>query len=270
MADMSRIEITVEPKARKARLLAPVGMATPHGTSRLETSFAKSHSCESGNTLAEFAVSDAPLTLVYALDPGTAPYPDAMFNALQSRFTRAAEALIENARAFKDTEDPARAIADQVASLFTYGHPDTAFYDDHDLIPQLCSLSVGSCVDINAYFIASLRAAGIKTGYITGYFFPEEKFDKVGNAWCDDMHCWVVTEDCFGTREWDIAHHLKMDQREIAPALNPKPGKRFGIAHSMGLTFPTLDLVDIKLISEPMWLAETGAERAALEIRLVA
>ncbi|WP_346909390.1 transglutaminase-like domain-containing protein [uncultured Roseibium sp.] len=126
------------------------------------------------------------------------------------------------------------AIVNDVAEKFVYGHPEVRFNDGLEEIPYLsCGVTEGSCVDINTYLIACLRAAGFEAGYMTGYFFPEEK-----NGCCDDMHCWVVTRHNGVVLEWDIAHHLKMGTREICCGLNPKPGSRVAMAHSMGLDFP--------------------------------
>lgn len=121
-------------------------------------------------------------------------------------------------------------------------------------IPALgCGTAEGSCVDINTYFIASLRAAGFDAGYVGGCFFPAEKGGR-----CDDMHCWVVTRDQGEVLEWDIAHHLKLGRRDIVPGLNPKPGYRVALSHSMGLTVPDLGVACLKLLTEPVWVDELG------------
>jgi hypothetical protein len=119
-----------------------------------------------------------------------------------------------------------------------------------DEVPFLsCGLTEGSCIDINGYLIAALRAAGFEAGYVTGYFFPVEKRDR-----CDDMHCWVVSRHQGVVLEWDIAHHLKRGTIKIRPGLNPKPGLRFAVAHSMGLDFPELGVWEMKLLAEPVWV----------------
>lgn len=191
------------------------------------------------------------IRVTWRLVPRGAPYPQAMFLPRDSRYTRAATALLDEARGFASRG--VKAIADHVAAQFTYGHPETRFYDDHDEIPQLCSMAEGSCVDINAYFIAFCRAAGIEAGYVTGCFVPAEK-----RSHAEDMHCWVVTRTAEGVQEWDIAHHLKLGTGDIRPGLNPKPGRRVALAHSMGLNFPALGLRDVKLIGEPMWRSAVG------------
>ena len=50
---------------------------------------------------------------------------------------------------------------------------------------------------------------------------------------------------------------------DIAPGLNPKPGVRVPLAHSMGLNFPTLGVRDLKLIGEPLWFKADGSWAAA-------
>lgn len=255
------VTVTLNPRPGAQLLVAP-GLSTPHALCtgvRIEgADWAPTVEDSTGQPAYVATSGEAPITIRYSYASGGSAYPEAMFAERPSRFTRAAEGLMQDAQAYKTAKDPATAIARHVAELFIYGHPDTRYYDDQDQIPQLCALTEGSCVDINFYFMASLRAVGIKTGYVVGPFFPEEKTSEDGSAWCNDMHCWVVTQDAHGTREWDIAHHLKLGTREIKAALDPKPGKRFAVAHSMGLSFQDLGLQDIKLASEPMWLAGEG------------
>lgn len=264
---MTHLTVTIAPHATGHTLFAPLGFSTPHGgATALEVTGGRvsHHHCAGTD---QWCVAVTPeggsIMLTYSVSDAAGAYPEAMFRPQPSRFTRAADGLVADAREAARGDDPAQAIATHVASLFSYGHPDTRFYDDHDELPQLCGLTEGSCVDINAYLIASLRAAGIEAGYVYGYFFPEEKAGT-----CEDGHCWVVTRENGATREWDIAHHIKMAAPEIRPALNPKPGRRVALAHSMGLTFPGLGLTDIKLMGEPMWLTPSGVEGAVLDIRL--
>ncbi|MGR3650036.1 MAG: transglutaminase-like domain-containing protein [Shimia sp.] len=199
---------------------------------------------------------------------GGADYPEAMFTQRDSRYTRAATDLAGEMRdivagAAHETEALQRIVA-HVTALFQYGHVEKRFYEGLDEMPQLCGLTRGSCVDINAYLIAGCRAVGIEAAYITGYFIPEEKRTS-----CTAIHCWVVTRADGIFQEWDIGHHLQMDVREIAPALNPKPGVRVAMSHSMGRNFPDLDVKDLKLLAEPMWKLNDGSwERAVLDIRL--
>lgn len=194
-------------------------------------------------------------------------YPEAMFQPRASRYTRFADTLVaEVGEIAPDAPDLERvqAIACATAERFTYDHPDARFNDGLDEVPALgCGLTEGSCVDINTYFIASLRAAGFEAGYITGFFFPAEKGD-----WCEDGHCWVVTRVGDVIQEWDIAHHLKLGTREIRPGLNPKPGFRAACCHSMGLEFPTIGVQDLKALIEPIPLCPDLSRFARPEIRL--
>lgn len=266
-----RISLSVEMPARAgARLLAPLGLATPHAApvgvtvEGAETALAADPGSAQHALLLTPTGDRLRITWRYAL--GGAPYPEAMFTPPGSRFTRSADALIAEARGIADGIDPAgiKALADHVAGLFSYGHPEQRFNDGHDEIPQICALTVGSCVDINAYFIACCRAAGYQAGYVTGYFIPDEKCSH-----CEDMHCWVVTRAGGLVQEWDIAHHLKLGTGDIRPGLNPKPGVRLPMAHSMGLSFPEIGLRDLKLLGEPWWLDPDGTvTRADLAITL--
>lgn len=184
-------------------------------------------------------------------------YPDPMFDPAPSRHTRAAAGLVEDARRLAgDGDDLVRAIrlASAVAGKFTYGHPETRFTDGHDHVPHLtCGLTEGSCVDIHTYFVASLRAAGIETGYLVGYVFPDG-----GPA---SAHCWVATRIGGEIQEWDISHELQLGRRDVTPALNPKGGFRLPVGHSMGLSLPGSPDADLKLLVEPMALAPDGPVR---------
>ena len=249
-----------------ARLIAATGLSTPHA--------AVTEACVTGGTTrliadplaGQHALAITPeaeeITLTWRYALRGAPYPEALFAPRDSRYTRSASALAaeaaEIALAAGGGGAAILALANHVAGQFRYGHPDERFYEGHDEIPQLCGLTEGSCVDINAYFIACCRAAGLEAGYVTGAFVPEEKRD-----WCNDMHCWVVTRSDAGIQEWDIAHHLKLGRADIAPGLNPKPGVRVPLAHSMGLTFPALDIHDLKLIGEPLWRRADGSWAAS-------
>ena len=144
------------------------------------------------------------VTLRWQVTSKATDYPQALFAQCNSRYTRAASDI---ATKMADVAGSAgggsvglRAIACHVAELFPYGHVGKRFNDGQDEIPKLCSRTVGSCVDINTYFIAAIRGAGYEAGYVTGYFIPLEK-----RTHCDDMHCWVMTR-CDGVvQEWDIA-----------------------------------------------------------------
>jgi len=255
-----------------ARLIAPLGLSTPDAAPvALDIDGAEvrmvadPHSAQSVVCLASHADT---VTLRWEFTRPGAPYPETLFQPRDSRFTRAATALAAEAREIASGAGGGlagiAALANHVAGQFRYGHTEQKFYDGYDEIPQLCDLTLGSCVDINAYFIAACRGAGFEAGYVTGYFIPEEK-----RSHTTDMHCWVVTRHDGVVQEWDIAHHLKLGRTDIAPGLNPKPGVRVPMAHSMGLSFPALDVSDLKLLAEPMWLHADGSwSRADLRISL--
>lgn len=249
------VEVTVTGFADGARLIAPAGIPTPHGCT-MDVAVDGGETgvvCEAGTGQSVLSVvpTAAEVTFRYTFSDAPARYPEAMFRPTESRFTRAAEAPLSEARALAGSGDQltqARRIACGVAERFDYGHPEVRFTDGHDAVPAIgCGLTEGNCVDINTYFIAALRAAGIEAGYVAGYFFPAEK-----RTWCNDGHCWVVTRIGGESHEWDIAHHLKLCTRDIHPGLNPKPGFRVAVGHSMGLSFPALGIADHKALIEPM------------------
>lgn len=265
------IRLTVSLAARSGgSLLAPVGLSTPQSAPLAVDVTGADMRLIADPASAQHAMVLTPtaerVEIAWRYTTTGAPYPQALFAQRDSRFTRSAAALGAEVKGIADGRDPAgiKDLADHVAALFTYGHPEDRFNDGHDEIPQICSLTVGSCVDINAYFIAACRAAGYEAGYVTGYFIPAEK-----RSHCEDMHCWVVTRAGGLVQEWDIAHHLKLGTRDIRPGLNPKPGVRVAMAHSMGLNFPAAGLADIKLIGEPWWIeADRTLSRPNLTIRL--
>jgi hypothetical protein len=247
---------TVEVPDGTDAVLVPGGIATPHGTI-VEigcdgASLDFGAEATTGQSVGIVRSPAASITLRLRCDAGqVAPYPDKMFDPAPSRFTRAADDLVIEAKdAAGDLTGLARAqaIARHTAERFSYGHPEARFNDGCDVVPALgCGLTEGSCVDINTYFLAALRASGIEAGYVTGFFFPQEKKDH-----CTDGHCWVVTRINGATHEWDIAHHLKLGTRDIAPALNPKPGQRVACFHSMGLDIPELGGLALKALIEPV------------------
>ena len=267
------IQLTVSFDAdQEGKIIAPMGFSTPHLSPLTvevkgadQTLVGDAHN---GQQLFCLRPTVARPKISWSFQKTGCAYPDAMFQPRESRFTQGANEMCASvASAVGDILDPAqrlKAVVSHVTELFTYGHADVPFYDGHDAVPELCSLTVGSCVDINAYLIAACRAVGIEAGYVTGYFIPEEK-----RSHTSDMHCWVVTRIGDQIQEWDIAHHLKMDTRDIQPGLNPKPGVRVPMAHSMGWTIPSLGVVDAKLMAEPMWLLPDGSwRRAELDIQL--
>ncbi|GAA0774834.1 transglutaminase family protein [Roseibium denhamense] len=268
------VNVTIQPSQDPAqKLLVPAGIPTPHQTPvSFEVSggrVALSGEVSTGQ-MAALITPDMgqPVTISYCYEDGGAGYPETMFTPRLNRFTRAANDLVEDVRGIVDQAQDGHAaieaIVNAVAGKFLYGHPDVRFNDGCEEIPYLsCGLTEGSCVDINTYLIACLRAAGLEAGYVYGYFFPEEK-----NGTCEDGHCWVVTRHKGVVLEWDIAHHLKLGRRDICCGLNPKPGRRVATAHSMGLTFPALGICETKILGEPAWISSDGTLlQADLDIR---
>ncbi len=256
------IDLTMQIKARDgARLVAPLGLSTPDAAPVTCEVVGATKDLVADPAAGQWAMALTPtddtIRLTYRYQRGGAAYPEAMFHHRPSRYTRSAEALAVEARGIAKAAGGGNAglaaLVAHVRATFQYGHPEERFYEGTDEIPQLCSLTEGSCVDINAYFIAAARAAGYEAGYIAGCFVPEEK-----RTHCEDMHCWVVTRVNGQIREWDIAHHLKMGAPGVLPGLNPKPGVRVPLSHSMGWTIPALGVKDLKLLGEPMWLDASG------------
>jgi hypothetical protein len=198
------------------------------------------------------------VTLTWDVQPATTDWPDAAFRPHDTRWTRPAAALADAARQIaQGAPDPALALARETQSRFSYGHPVARFTDGHDHIPHLaCGLTEGSCVDIHTYFVAAARAAGLQAAYVFGVFFPAE---KQGSAL--DGHCWAVTRDAFGTRAWDIAHHIKRNLGPVQPALNPYPGWRVALCHSAGHRYRVDGRwVDVKVLGGPMRVAGDHAD----------
>lgn len=201
------------------------------------------------------------VTLRYALtrDCGAGAYPEAAFVPRDNIHTRAAQQLVEASRAIAAQAGGGRfgieALVADAEARFDYGHPETRFTDGLDEIPHLsCGLTPGSCVDINTYLVASLRAAGYDAAYFYGYFFPQER-----SGVTDDGHCWVVTRHRGEILEWDIAHHLKAGLGPTRPVLNPRPGARVPVTHSMGHRYQGASCACfLKVLGTPMRVTEVG------------
>ncbi|WP_298821769.1 transglutaminase-like domain-containing protein [uncultured Roseibium sp.] len=265
----THVSIVVEPHQDATRqLLVPTGLPTPHQMPVHFDVSGATFALTGENTTGQMAALVTPVAgqvveIRYVFSEAGPGYPDSIFVPHRNRFTVAAEALVFDAinisEAQPDEHTAIQALVNAAAEKFRYAHPQVRFNDGCDEVPYLaCGTSEGSCVDINTYLIASLRAAGFEAAYVTGYFFPEEK-----SGCCSDMHCWVVTRHDGVVLEWDIAHHLKMGTRDICCGLNPKPGDRVAVAHSMGLTFPELGIEGEKLIAEPAWVNQAGHLEAA-------
>jgi hypothetical protein len=266
--------VTVVPHEDASRkLLVPVGLPTPHQMPVHFDVKGGSFSLTGENTTGQLVALVTPdpgeaVEVRYTYKEGGPGYPDELFTPHRNRYTRAAEDLVFDAINISETQPDGhaaiQALVNAAAEKFRYAHPEVRFNDGCEEVPYLaCGLTEGSCIDINTYLIASLRAAGYEAGYITGYFFPEEK-----NGCCEDAHCWVATRHEGVVLEWDIAHHLKMGTRDVCCGLNPKPGDRVAVAHSMGLNFPALGIACEKLISEPAWISGDGRlEKSEVTIR---
>ncbi|REC56344.1 transglutaminase domain-containing protein [Rhodosalinus sediminis] len=234
-------------------VLIPGGLVTPHGrwAPVATPGMDAIEEATTGQRAYRLAPEGDEIAVTFRFDPSCGAYPDAIFTPHPSRFTRYADDLVaevDDIAGDRAGLERARAVANHVAARFTYGHPEARFNDGFEVVPALgCGLVEGSCVDINTYFIAALRAAGIEAGYVTGFFFPEEK-----GGTCEDGHCWVVTRIDGASAEWDIAHHLKLGRRDIHPGLNPKPGRRLACFHSMGLAFPDLGISEMTALIEPV------------------
>ncbi|MGS4943937.1 transglutaminase-like domain-containing protein [Meridianimarinicoccus sp. RP-17] len=247
-------------------LLVPVGIASPHGMirgltvegGRIATLV---NEPELGLCAALVAHDGGPVTLEYRVEPAPddTPYPEAVFRPRANRYTTAASALAEAsrtiARAAGGGDAGIEALVAEAESRFAYDHPETRFNDGTDSVPHLsCGLTPGSCVDINTYLVASLRAAGFEAGYVYGYFFPAERGGRT-----DDGHCWVVTRHGGTVREWDIAHHLKAGLGPTRAAPNPLPGERVALTHSMGHSYALPDrALFLKILGEPLHLPPDG------------
>lgn len=275
------IEVVAAPApAPEARLLAPLGAASVLGSTAglragggriAETLLER----ETGQGAALIAPSgDGPVRLVYRFQPAPeAPrYPEAAFAPRRNKHTLAAEALAEASCAIAREAGGGRAgldaLVQEARARFAYGHPETRFDDGCDAVPYLgCGLAEGSCVDINTYLVASLRAAGYEAAYLYGYFFPAERGDHTV-----DGHCWIATRHAGEILDWDVAHHIKAGLDPVRPSLNPREGRRVLLSHSMGHRYATADGdVSLKLLGEPVWLVggQVAPKAAAQSIRIV-
>ena len=250
-----------------APLLVPTGTTTPQtAITGLTVSGGRItrilQEAELGLGAVEILPHEETVSFNYAMEMGgsSARYPEAAFLPRDTLHTRAATDL---AAASRDIAARAGGGADAIAALvaeaearFAYAHPEVRFTEGKDAVPHLaCGLTEGSCVDINTYLVASLRAAGFEATYLYGYFFPQER-----GGMTDDGHCWVATRHAGEVLEWDIAHHLKAGLGATRPSLNPRPGSRVAVTHSMGHRYATsMGAVSLKLLGEPMRLTPGGA-----------
>lgn len=259
-------------------LLAPAGMTTPHHQiERLEAIGAEIKEAvrEPNLDLAALRLqateNQVTLTWHIAESPAIASYPEAVFATHDNGYTRAADLLASRSREIAAAAGGGmqgiEALVAEAEARFVYAHPEHRFTEGHDAVPPLsCGTTPGSCIDINTYLIASLRAAGYEAGYLFGYFFAAEKAGKT-----HDHHCWVATRYEGVILEWDIAHHLKAGLGPTRPGLNPRPGWRVALGHSMGHRYATsVGEASLRLLAEPHRRNAEGIwQRLALEIQSV-
>ncbi len=256
------VEITVA--GNEGPILAPAGLPSPAsactGCTVTGGSVRRLTEATTGQEVLLVTPEAAEVAFCYGFSGQPAAYPEAIFHPAPSRFTRAAEALVDEARQVAgqgDALDRAIRLARGVAEKFTYAHPEARFNDGFDHVPHLgCGLTEGSCVDIHTYLLASFRAAGIEAGYVVGIYFREDGSSSGG-------HCWVVTRIGGVPQEWDVSHFLRIGRRDIGPALNPRGGFRVPVGHSMGLALPEIGVAELKLLSEPMVMRNGLPERFA-------
>jgi hypothetical protein len=272
----TRIDVEVTRIQPDAELLVPTGIATPHDrVSGVEVhgGVISRYVAAEGLGLGALVVrptADA-VRISYAVAaPRTAQYPEDAFRQRRTRYTVAAPALAEASRAIAAQAGGGRqaiqALAEEVQARFVYDHPPRKFNDGHETMPLVRGITPGSCIDIHSYFVASLRAAGFEAAYLYGYYFAEG-----GDGTARDMHCWVVTRHEGELLEWDIAQHSKMALGAVRPGLNPLPGRRVAIGHSMAHRYalPSGE-VELKLLAKPQWVSAGGTAPAEdLAIRML-
>lgn len=266
---MRQLEIEVKELHPGTRLLAPAGMCSPQDAVTATTVsggeiIAVTLEPELGLAALWIEAGGGALTLTHAIAPARTGqgYPEAVFTPRATPYTIAADDLAQASRALAEAAGGGQAglhaLVAEAEARFTYDHPEARFDDGADAVPYLsCGTTPGSCVDINTYLVASLRAAGYEAGYVYGYFFPEEK-----GGVTHDMHCWVVTRHAGELLDWDIAHHMKAGLGPTKPGLNPRPGWRVALGHSMGHAYATdKTTARFKLLAEPMQQASNDTWR---------
>ena len=276
---MRQLQIEVRGLESGTRLLAPAGMSGPEDAVtgvavRGGRIAAVTLEAELGLAALWIEATGDTLTLCHEIVPAPECQgcPEAVFSPRVGPYTVAADDLAQASRAIAQRAGGngagIRALVAEAESRFSYDHPERRFNDGTNAVPYIaCGTTPGSCVDINTYLVASLRAAGYEAGYVYGYFFSAEK-----GGVTDDMHCWVVTRHAGEVLDWDIAHHMKAALGPTQPGLNPRPGWRVALGHSMGHLYATGDcLARLKLLAEPMRQDPDGTWRkVAITARLPA
>lgn len=258
-------------------LMAPAGITTPHDS--ITSTGVKGAQVvnvlmepELGLSALLLEVQDDSVQIMHQLSPvpDTAAYPASVFTPRRNRFAEASEQLAHASREIAAAAGGGRggieALVAEAEARFTYAHPQVRFNDDSERVPFLaCGTTPGSCIDINTYLIASLRAAGFEAGYVYGYFFPHERDGQT-----HDMHCWVITRHHGEILEWDVAHHMKAGLGNTRPGLNPRPGHRIALGHSLGHRYHTGagQTIDLKLLAGPLALSASGSwDKCQLRVR---
>ncbi len=267
---ISRLSVEIDTE-NCASFLVPTGISTPYdcvSSLTIDGGDVKHvlSETELGLTACVIVPNGPRTVLTYDISttPKEAQYPQMAFVPRQTRYTAAATDLANASRKIAQDAggglDGIKALVAESEARLAYAHPDHKFNDGTDAVPYLsCGLTPGSCVDINTYLVASLRAAGYEAAYFYGYFFPQER-----GGMTDDGHCWVATRHAGEILEWDIAHHIKAGLGPTHPGLNPRPGKRIAMTHSMGhrysIAHPDDDQTDLefKILGEPTGLSESG------------
>ena len=260
----ARIEVEIPHITTDAELLVPTGIATPHDRVtgvEVHGGVISRYVAAEGLGLGALVVRPTAATIHvgYAIAaPTTAHYPEDAFRPRRTRYTVATPALAAASRAIVSAAGGGRqaiqALAEEVQARFVYDHPPRKFNDGHETMPLVRGITPGSCIDIHSYFVASLRAVGIEAAYLYGYYFAE-----AGEGVARDMHCWVVTRHAGELLEWDIAQHSKMALGTVRPALNPLPGRRVAIGHSMAHRYAlAAGEIELKLLAKPQWISAGG------------
>lgn len=248
-------------------LMAPAGITTRHDTVNSATvkgarivNVLMEPELGLGALLLEAEGESVQLAHRVSPAPPTAAYPESAFVPRRNRYTEASDELAHASREIAAAAgggiEGIQALVAEAETRFTYAHPEIRFNDGAERVPYLsCGLTPGSCIDIHTYLVASLRAAGFEAGYVYGYFFSQERGGQT-----DDMHCWVITRHNGEILEWDVAHHLKAGLGKTRPGLNPRPGHRVAIGHSLGHRYTTDQgqPIDLKLLAGPLALSESG------------
>ena len=180
------------------------------------------------------------------------------FTPQLNRFTAAPSALVQLVQGavsgVPDTTEVVRRVVDLTARRFRYGPRSP-----NETPTLCCDVMVGNCIDINTFFVAALRAAGVPCAYYAGYWFQH------GQPVADGMHCWVTTIEDGQHRSWDIAHHLKRGIVAVEPGLNPVAGVRVAMSWGRGLRFIVAGReLELSHLAQPQWVHESGATSLAL------